>query len=256
MSEEVAAESNTAFSSVRTIIVVPCYNEVDRWQFEYWKKINEAGITLLFVDDGSNDGTWETISADVPRLGALSLQLPVNVGKAEAVRKGFEFALSQDAEVVGYLDADAAFPAEVVVRISELSKGLLDENSWDSVWAARILLGGRDVVRKTSRHYFGRLVATLIAPSHGHAVYDTQTGFKLFRNCEPLNACLEQPFETRWFVDVELLMRWRSATGRLMRVWEEPVEGWRDIGGSKVNSGQYMQLARDIVTVKRYPSRG
>jgi hypothetical protein len=164
--------------------------------------------------------------------------------------------VARGAAVVGYLDADAAFPADVVVRISELSRQMLKEDAWDSVWAARILLGGRDVVRKSSRHYFGRLVATFIAPSHGHAVYDTQTGFKLFCNSQALRNCLQEPFETRWFVDVELLMRWRSTTGRLMRVWEEPVEGWRDIGGSKVNRGQYVQLSRDILTVKRYPSRG
>lgn len=256
MSEQVAGGSEADWSSVRTIIVVPCYNEADRWQFEYWQTISEAGITLLFVDDGSTDSSWTTISSDAPRIGALSLQLPVNVGKAEAVRKGLEFAVTQGAAIVGYLDADAAFPADVVVRISQLSRQMLKEDAWDSVWAARILLGGRDVVRKSSRHYFGRFVATFIAPSHGHAVYDTQTGYKLFVDSPSLRACLQEPFQTRWFVDVELLMRWRSTTGRLMRVWEEPVEGWRDIGGSKVNRGQYGQLARDILRVKRYPSRG
>ena len=256
MGETVVEKSEVSSSSARTLIVVPCFNEAARWQFEYWQKISEAGITLIFVDDGSTDASWTTISADAPRIGALSLQIPVNVGKAEAVRKGLEFAVMQDAAIVGYLDADAAFPADVVVRISKLSRDLIQEGAWDSVWAARILLGGRDVVRKSSRHYFGRLVATVIAPSHGHAVYDTQTGFKLFGNSQGLRACLQDPFETRWFVDVELLMRWRSTAGRLMRVWEEPVEGWRDIGGSKVNRGQYVQLARDILTVKRYPSRG
>lgn len=256
MTEGKAEKFEAGSSSGHPVIVVPCYNEADRWQYEYWKRIKDSGITLLFVDDGSTDATWETISGDAPRLNALSLRLPANGGKAEAVRKGLELALAQEAKIVGYLDADAAFPAEVVVRITDLSKDLLGTDSWDSVWAARILLGGRDVVRKSSRHYFGRLVATLIAPSHGHAVYDTQTGFKLFQSTPSLGECLRTPFETRWFVDVELLMRWKSVTGRLMRVWEEPVEGWRDIGGSKVNRGQYMQLARDIIAVKRYPSRG
>lgn len=241
---------------IKTVVVVPCYNEADRWQSEYWSRISSAGATLLFVDDGSTDATWSVISGAVGGLGALSLRLPKNVGKAEAVRKGLDMALAQKAEVVGYLDADAAFPADVVTRIAKLSAQLLADGSWDSVWAARILLGGRDVVRKSSRHYFGRLVATLIAPSHGHAVYDTQTGFKLFANSPSFEACLTEPFATRWFVDVELLMRWRAVTGQLMRVWEEPVEGWRDIGGSKVNRGQYLQLARDMLAVKRYRPKG
>ena len=247
---------NALSGGTKTVIVVPCFNEADRWQRDYWNRISSAGVTLLFVDDGSTDATWNSISTAMNDLGALGLQLPKNVGKAEAVRKGLQLALAQNAEVVGYLDADAAFPAGVVARITKLSTQLFTEGSWDSVWAARILLGGRDVVRKSSRHYFGRLVATLIAPSHGHAVYDTQTGFKLFGNSASLEACLAEPFTTRWFVDVELLMRWRAVTGQLMRVWEEPVEGWRDIGGSKVNRGQYVQLAREILAVKRYRPKG
>lgn len=241
---------------IRPAIVVPCYNEADRWIPRYWAQLRDFDIDLLFVDDGSSDNTWEKVSATCEGVGAQSLRLSANVGKAEAVRMGLRQVLAQGAQIVGFLDADGAFPAEVVGQISHQAVGRLSAGLWDSVWAARILMGGRDVVRKPSRHYLGRLVATLIASDHGHAVYDTQTGFKLFENSASLEACLAGPFTTRWFVDVELLMRWRAVTGQLMRVWEEPVEGWRDIGGSKVNRGQYAQLARDIIAVKRYRLKG
>jgi dolichyl-phosphate beta-glucosyltransferase len=240
----------------RPLVVVPCFNEGKRWQPDYWRELNEAGIDFLFVDDGSTDDTAAKILQSCDALGSQMIQLPANAGKAEAVRTGLIAALSDNRWIVGFLDADAAFPTGTVIQTTDIARSRLHLGDWDSVWAARILMGGRSVVRQQSRHYVGRLVATLIASSHGHAVYDTQTGFKLFCNSQALRHCLQEPFETRWFVDVELLMRWRSTTGRLMRVWEEPVEGWRDIGGSKVNRGQYVQLSRDILTVKRYPSRG
>ena len=241
---------------LRPLLVVPCFNEGERWQSDYWSKLNESEIDFLFVDDGSTDDTWARISESCDDLGSARVRLAENVGKAEAVRNGLIAALKEPRRFVGFLDADAAFPVEAVAEIAKVAQIRLIEGDWDSVWAARILMGGRSVVRHQSRHYIGRLVATFIASSHEHPVYDTQTGLKLFRSTSALGECLRTPFQTRWFVDVELLMRWKSANGRLMRVWEEPVESWRDIGGSKVNRGQYWQLARDILTVKRYPSRG
>jgi glycosyltransferase involved in cell wall biosynthesis len=254
MQENVGVGSS--LEGLRPLVVVPCFNEARRWNSEYWQELHESGIDFLFVDDGSTDDTWARIIETSDGSGDLRIQLPANAGKAEAVRLGLLAARRKNRKVVGFLDADAAFPVDTVNLICETAQSRLSGGEWDSVWAARILMGGRTVVRQQSRHYVGRLVATLIASSHGHAVYDTQTGFKLFVNSASLEACLAEPFDTRWFVDFELLMRWRAATGQLMRVWEEPVEGWRDIGGSKVNRGQYVQLARDILTVKRYRSKG
>jgi glycosyltransferase involved in cell wall biosynthesis len=238
----------------RPLLVVPCFNESARWQSNYWTELHASGVDFLFVDDGSTDDTWADICRTSDALGAVKIQLPVNLGKAEAVRRGLLATLQESRTVIGFIDADAAFPIDTVIQMAEVSRNRLVDGDWDSVWAARILMGGRSVVRKRSRHYVGRLVATLIASSHGHEVYDTQTGLKFFQSSTALKSCLDKPFNTKWFVDVELMMRWRAKTGQLMRVWEEPVEGWRDVRGSKVNSGQYAQLTRDILKVKRYPT--
>src|SRR5690606_9167584 len=85
-------------------IIVPCYNEARRLrQSEFLRLLNEdASVSLLFVDDGSSDDTLEVLHALARQTPGRVHVLPqaVNQGKAEAVRIGLRYALSQlfDAE--------------------------------------------------------------------------------------------------------------------------------------------------------------
>ena len=235
-------------------IVVPCFNEQARWNAEYWREIAAApGVGLVFVDDGSSDATLERIAETCTDTGADVVAVAVNAGKGEAVRVGLQAALERGSAIVGYLDADGAFPAAEVVRLAEMSRQLLlgDQASYDSLWSSRVLLAGRRIKRRASRHYVGRVVATVIAPLHRYEVYDTQSGYKLFRSDARMLACIADPFGTRWFPDVELLQRWTTLSGSPMRIWEEPVTGWYDVAGSKLDRSQYGQLARDVAHLYR-----
>ncbi|MDO8308375.1 MAG: glycosyltransferase [Actinomycetota bacterium] len=236
------------------LIIVPCYNEQARWQPEYWREILEdVSIHVLFVDDGSSDGTWDCIEAACSHPRARSLRLERNVGKGEAVRLGLLAGLDERPDVIGYLDADGAFPSAEVIRLASEAQGMLlrEHPSFDAIWSSRVMLAGRDIHRRASRHYIGRLLTTAIYPLHGYDIYDTQSGFKLFRAAGPLRSCLTTPFATRWFPDVEILQRWMRTGGSQLRVWEEPVLGWQDIAGSKVNRKQYVQLLKDLRQVYR-----
>lgn len=237
----------------RVVLIVPCFNEADRWLDDYWTNLLQSGLSLVFVDDGSTDSTAERIVVSSDHDQASAVLLTNNRGKGEAVRAGLLHALEADADVVGFLDADCAFPWEEVVRLAEMSERLLLTSSpqYQGVWSARVQLAGRSISRHASRHYFGRVVATAIAPWHRYDLYDTQSGYKLLRANEVLRATLQRPFDTRWFFDVELLQRWRQITGEPMPIWEEPVMGWRDVPGSKINMSQGMQLVKDVIALRR-----
>lgn len=235
-------------------IVVPCFNEQARWNGAYWREIAAApGVGLIFVDDGSSDGTLAAIAETCRETGSESIALTPNAGKGEAVRRGLQAALERDSPIVGYLDADGAFPAEEVIRLAGMARGLIlgADCEYDSLWSSRVLLAGRQIKRRSSRHYVGRVVATAIAPLHRYEVYDTQSGYKLFRSDERMTPCLAAPFGTRWFPDVEILQRWTNLTGTPLRIWEEPVTGWYDVAGSKLDRSQYGQLARDVAHLYR-----
>ena len=104
------------------ILVVPCYNEAERFDSGGFADFlaEQPGYALLFVDDGSSDRTPERLEALRKRQpGQVSvLRLEANSGKGEAVRRGMQTALAAGAPFTGFWDADLATPlcAAVAMR--------------------------------------------------------------------------------------------------------------------------------------------
>lgn len=236
-------------------VVVPLYNEEDRWQADYWRPmVAIPGTTWLFVDDGSSDRTPELVARFAEQTGVGTLSLGSNVGKANAVRAGLIQAMDDGTPGVGFLDGDGAFDVHDVTRIVAdfRNRCLTDDSSeFESVWSSRVALAGHHINRRASRHYLGRIIATLISPGIPDVPYDTQCGFKLFRSSGELTACLANPFSTRWFFDVELLQRWITLTGKPMRIWEVPLLSWHDVAGSKLSGRASIQVGSEIVRIMR-----
>ncbi len=228
-----------------TTIVVPCFNEAARLRPDGFRPLLDApGVQLLFVDDGSTDGTpaaLAALAAAHPRARVLTLA--VNSGKAEAVRQGLLRALDEGAELVGYLDADLATPAEEMLRLHAI---LVDDGA-DAVLGSRVLLLGRDIQRRAARHYLGRVFAAGASVILGLPVYDTQCGAKLFRATAPLRTALSEPFHSRWAFDVELLGRLLAAdNGARPRIVEVPLHVWRDVDGSTLGFPQMVRAGLEI----------
>jgi glycosyltransferase involved in cell wall biosynthesis len=197
-----------------------------------------GGARLVLVDDGSTDGTGatlESLAARCPnRIDVLALDR--NAGKAEAVRRGLLRALQGGARIVGYLDADLSTPVTEMERLLDRMRS----SSYQVVLGSRVKLLGRTIERRMSRHYSGRVFATVASMVLRLGVYDTQCGAKLFRRSPALLAALEKPFRSRWAFDVELLQRLlcgRDGTPGIPPgdVLEEPLEVWRDVPGSKLH---------------------
>jgi glycosyltransferase involved in cell wall biosynthesis len=237
-----------------TIVVVPCYNEADRFQAAPFADAVAAGnLRFILVDDGSTDGTRDMLEALArelhPRITLLALD--ENHGKAEAVRRGISAALLQSPRLVAYLDADLATP------ISELDGmcSLLDARpELHVVLGSRVALLGRDISRSQVRHYLGRVFATAASLTLSLTVYDTQCGAKVFRNTAAVRSVFAQPFLSRWIFDVEILARLEALAleGLLPSLdrsaAEYPLLHWRDVSGSKVRpaaaAGASVELLR------------
>ena len=231
--------------AVRAVIVIPCYNEERRLDVEAFRAFRDA--ELLFVNDGSRDGTLDLLR----RNGFEVVSLDRNSGKAEAVRRGILAAAERRPDVIGFWDADLATP------FSELPAFLdvLQENpAVEVVIGARVRLLGRNISRRASRHYVGRIGATLISSSLGLAVYDTQCGAKVFRWSDPMRELFDRPFLSRWIFDVEILARLVRQRGRdaaARAVYELPIRTWQDVGGSKVRSTDFIRALRDLWKIRR-----
>jgi dolichyl-phosphate beta-glucosyltransferase len=237
---------------VRLQLVIPCYNEAARLDIDAFTTFarTRPDVELLFVDDGSTDGT----AAILRDLAATSngrihaTMLPRNVGKAGAVYHGIATALRQQPELIGYWDSDLATPLAALDEFIDV----LDANPQiDIVMGARVKLLGRQVDRRALRHYAGRVFATAAALALGVEVYDTQCGAKIFRVTAAVKQIFATPFRSRWVFDVELLARYTTAAGgdAAVRIYELPLKTWTDVAGSKVRAWHILRATWDMVRI-------
>jgi glycosyltransferase involved in cell wall biosynthesis len=235
---------------------VPCFNESARLPREQFLAFASGEpVKLIFIDDGSTDGTGrllEGLCRDLQAAGRAAhlISFAANGGKGEAVRRGMLEALRQGAPVVGYLDADLATPPSEMVRLVRT----LAERGADVALAARVALLGRSIIRKPSRHYLGRVFATFASLILRMPVYDTQCGAKVFRRTPALEAALAIPFHARWAFDVELLGRLRAGTrsARALPIAafiEMPLRSWRDVGNSTLKFVAFPLLGIELFRI-------
>ncbi len=242
----------------RVSLVVPCFNEAARLNVPQFRQYLAAHsqIHILFVDDGSTDGTLRVL--EQARSGyedsAEILGCSSNRGKAEAVRLGLLHALDNlEQEIVGYWDADLATPLDSVGRFVEI---LDSRPEIEMVFGSRVKLLGRYVVRRPARHYLGRVFATVVSQMLRLPIYDTQCGAKLFRITPRTRQVFAEPFLSKWVFDVEIIARFLRLYGNDPKeleqiIYEYPLEAWVDIPGSKVGPKDFLKAFQDLVRIRR-----
>lgn len=210
-------------------LIIPCFNEASRLDFGQFAGL-PSGVTCLLVDDGSRDGTGDLLRRHESSTLRV-LELPQNVGKAEAIRQGMWHArtsgLLDQADWVGYWDADMATPLSELDNF--IAYAAIAEGRVDGIFGSRIAKLGSTIDRSYRRHLLGRSFATLASVLLGLECYDSQCGAKLLRT-DLVAQAFDEPFLSRWIFDVEILVRLRER-----RVIEYPLRRWADVRGSKVS---------------------
>lgn len=111
-------------------VVVPAYNEVQQIRATL-ESLLKYDYSIVVVDDGSKDQTWEMAS----QLPVYLLRHPINLGQGAALKTATLFALSRGAEVIVHFDADGQHNTE---DIETLVEPLL-QNEADVVLGSRFL---------------------------------------------------------------------------------------------------------------------
>lgn len=240
------------------VLVVPCFNEELRLDPQAFAAFaaSRPDVRLLFVDDGSMDGTpavLEGIRAASPAPVDL-VRLAANQGKAAAVREGIRAGLRLDPGLIGFWDADLSTPLAAIDDFLALAAKRPDI---DIILGSRVMLMGRDIRREAWRHYIGRVFATGVSLSLDLPVYDTQCGAKVFRANAATAAVFAVPFHSPWIFDVEVLARYLAlpaAPGepaRRDRIYELAVPVWHHVHGSKLRWTDFVRAAWELVYIHR-----
>lgn len=234
-------------------IIIPCYNEEKRLPTDeltvFLSKNQNTGI--IFVNDGSSDGTatiLETLRQQNPsRIKILSHNK--KKGKGEAVRTGFLESVKDTAYTHhGFLDADLSISPDELCRLFNL----LTVTDKKFILGSRIKKIGALIIRNEWRHFYSRIIATIVGSIIRLDVYDTQCSAKIFET-DLVATLFAEEFKTRWLFDVEVICRIHKRYGSLNATGsEEPVLEWIEKKGSKLRWYNFFQILREVFVLKKF----
>ncbi|MBB3814119.1 glycosyltransferase involved in cell wall biosynthesis [Xanthomonas arboricola] len=109
---------------------------------------------VLYVDDGSSDGTWSVLQALAdadPQVSAVRLSR--NFGKEVAISAGLDHVLPG---AVVLLDADGQDPPELIPEFVALWRA-----GYDNIFGTRIFREGESWLKRSAAHAFYRVIRQL-----------------------------------------------------------------------------------------------
>ena len=215
-------------------VVVPVYNERQGLP-ELLSEIDRAGASIgrcwevIFVDDGSTDGTreaLETLAAEHGHVRVVGLRR--NFGKSAALSAGFE---RSSGEIVVTLDGDGQDdPSEIPALVAKLDEGYQLVSGWK-----------RDRQDPRLRRWASRLFNGVTARLSGVHLHDFNCGLKAYRG--ECARSLRIYGELHRYIPV-------LAVQRGWRVTEIPVHHRaRKHGRSKFGLERYARGPFDLLTV-------
>nr|WP_322624925.1 glycosyltransferase [uncultured Flavobacterium sp.] len=229
-------------------IIIPCYNEEQRLHeknIDYL--VNHTDADVYFANDGSTDGTVSVLNHIVAKYPerCFVLDYKQNSGKANTIYKSINEILDKGTYThIGYFDADFSTPPEEIKRLLEE----INTSGVAFLLASRVKLLNSGIKRKTSRHYIGRTIITLINLKFDLGIYDTQCGAKVFSK-DIIPYGFDKPFKTSWLFDIEVFIRLRSH-GLLTQGKEMPVTNWVDVDGSKLSWKSGFKIFKELLLLR------
>jgi glycosyltransferase involved in cell wall biosynthesis len=149
-------------------IVVPVYNEKDAVSAAAERLCALGAAEVIFVDDGSDDGTSETLAA-LDGKGIRVIRHRVNRGYGAALKTGIAAA---QGEFVAITDADGTYPDG---RLPQMHREAV-EGDLDMVVGARDR-AGIPLVRRPAKWVLGRIANVL----SGRRIPDLNSGLRVMR---------------------------------------------------------------------------
>lgn len=216
-------------SDFRLSVVIPVYNEVGT-VVDIVERVRRTGLPLeiILIDDGSQDGTREKLTA-MPQSDDLRIIFhPENRGKGAALRTGFEHATGT---AVVVQDADLEYDPD---DFRFLIQPIIEDKA-DVVYGTRY--GHHDRPVPPLWHVMvNRLITRLTNLRTGLYLSDVETCYKVVKR-ELIQELAPTLRENRFGIEIELTLK---LSRKRARFYERPIRydrrgfdegkkiGWRD----------------------------
>lgn len=216
-------------------VVIPVYNEDDN-VLELYKKIKSImsaqnkAYEIIFIDDGSNDNTFQDLSAIHENDDRVKiLRFRNNFGKAAALSKGFEYAKGN---IVITMDGDLQDdPEEIPNFLDKINEGYDLVSGWK--------YDRKDPITKTIPSKIFNILTRKITGVH---IHDFNCGFKAYRS--DVTKSIRIYGELHRYIPV--IAFWKG-----YRVGEIKVKHHaRRHGKSKYGSRRLLKGFLDLITIK------
>ena len=219
------------------VVIIPTYNERDNLA-ELTKRLMsiEVPLDVIFVDDGSPDGTGDLADNLVRTFPNISvIHRESKLGYGSAVIEGFRTALKKDYGWILQMDADLSHDPASIPKLLEAAR------EGDLVLGSRYIGGVRVVDWEIGRvllSYFANQYARTIT---GLPLHDVTTGFRCYRRDVLQSFDFSAVKANGYGFLIEIAYRvWRSG-GRLAEV---PITYYgRQRGKSKLSKQTMLEAA-------------
>lgn len=232
--------------SEKVLIIVPTYNEKENIAplvNGIFSSLKDYDVNILFIDDGSPDGTAHEIKElqkKDPRIMLIERERKMGLGRAYIT--GFDFAIRNGYTHVFEMDADLSHRPEYLPQFLELAK------KYDLVIGSRYVEGGgvknwswlREIISR-----IGNLYARLIL---GFPFRDSTAGFKCFK-IEVLKAIKPETLSSEGY-SFQIENVWR-AWKKGFKIVEFPIIFYeRERGKSKMSKKIVMEAIFRVLDLK------
>jgi len=179
---------------VRTVAVIPCYNEQSTIG-EVIARAKKFCEPMIVVDDGSDDDSPVMARA----LGAVTLRHPFKLGAGAALSTGLRASLGESPDVVVTLDGDGQHLPEEIPR---LIKPVL-EGEAGLVIGSRFL--GDPVGMPLVKRLGNRLLSKATSWFCGQRITDSQSGFRAY-SPEVIRRVMHDASDYPWASELTILV--------------------------------------------------
>ena len=163
----------------KSLIIIPTYNEIDNVE-----KISNIilrkyqNTDILFVDDGSPDGTGDIIDELVSANSKINvIHRAGKLGLGTAYIAGFKWALDRDYEYIFEMDCDFSHDPEYIANFFDAVKNV----EVDLVLGSRYTVGVSVINWTLYRLLISKFATWYVRVITGMPATDSTGGFKCFR---------------------------------------------------------------------------